>query len=377
MTPGRARPIPLLLATSVAVTAASGCWSTPVMPGPSAAPTAVASPRPVASTPPPKPSPTPTPKPAASAGADEDAGAFDLAAPLPSASVDSTLEATEDQLVSAALSSDELAAYMQTDLIHDGGVVLYRTLAAPLVASGRRLEGDGGRKPPSPVGRKPPMQRQLERKGEPELSLRQACDAGEDCKAGRRRVRAAVTVRQVVRAQLTDTTGATVTKRYAEVFLREVVLGPKAGKMSLEAIGPLMLRAAGDARGLEMREVALSLQDGLPLLAWRAGDRPTPVAQLPVLAAGGTLRVRVRIDQARPSGLVVLAGFPGQKWDERVKLVASGVDTATGEYSGSVTVPARQGATHLLIEAVDARSLEPAGAYRSVGLGFSGRVGAP
>jgi hypothetical protein len=325
----------------------------------------------------PGPQPTPSalaPSATPQAPQAEDPGAFDVTQPLPAASIDSTLGADEDVLVAAALASDELTGFLQTDLVHDGGVVLFRSLALPEALAVRQAGPDAAQRTPG-GGAKAPLRRQLERKGERELALRQACEVGEDCRAGKRRVKAEVAVRQVVRAQVTDSSGANATKRYAEVFRRELMLRPSAGKLALDAVGPLSLRAAGDVRGLDLREIAASVGEGTPLLAWRAGDRPVPVAQLPLLQAGAKLRVRVRVDGARPGGRLVLAGFPGQSWSERVKLVASGVDPTAGEYSGSVTVPPRAGATHLLVEAVDARGLEPAGSYRSVGLGLSARVG--
>ncbi|MEB3329876.1 MAG: hypothetical protein VKQ33_11650 [Candidatus Sericytochromatia bacterium] len=364
----------LLLAAGVAAGLA-GCWpppgAGPTPPALSSSPRPTPAPSPVepaASLPPPSPLAPPT------AGPVDDPGTFDLSQPLPAAGLDSTLEASEDTLVSAALASDELAGFLLTELVHDGGVVLFRTLAGPVASAGRQPEPEGSRK--APARRKAPVQRRLERKGERQLTLRQACEGDAACRSGQRRVKAEVVVRQVVRAQVTDAAGSNTTQRYAEVFRRDLVLRPVAGKMALDAVGPASLRSAADGRGLDVREVTASLADGTPLLAWRTGDRPTPVAQLPQLPPGAALRVRVRLEGTRPGGRVVLASFPGQAWDDRVVLVASGLDPTEGDFSGTITVPSRPGASHLLVEAVDARGLEVAGSYRSVGLGFSARIGA-
>lgn len=340
----------------------------------------------------PSPAPSMTPSAAPSvatspAPATVDAGAFDLNAPLPAPSTSSDLAGEEDSLVNAALASDELAGYLSTELIHDGGVVLYRLLGpagggllARADEGGGRAPGRGERLEDVPreevdaETRKRPVLRKVEKRGGRQLELERACEAGEDCKVGNRRVRAGVVVRQVARAEVTDTAGKTSVRTYAEVFRRTVMLRPETGRMRLEAVSPFTVQAAGQLKGLEVQAVSFGLPGATPLLAWRPEDKPRAVAETPLIPPGASLRVQVRVDQPSPSAVVVLAGFPGQPWGERTKLVPVGVELTSGEFAGTVKVPAREGATHVIVEVVDARSLLPTQPYRSLSLGFSARV---
>ncbi|MEB3195642.1 MAG: hypothetical protein VKP62_00410 [Candidatus Sericytochromatia bacterium] len=303
----------------------------------------------------------PSPPPTAVAEADE---VLELDSALPDAALDSDLSDDENAAVAKLLDSDLLAGYLSTTLIHDGGVVLFRTLALPQVAARTALKE--ARKP----DRAKPERRALEKKGGRDLRLRQVCENATRCAPGQRAVDATVQVRQIATVEVPDEGGRNKKIRYSELYRREARFRPVDRSLVLEAVSPFSLQTTKAPGRLALRSLTLADQNGLSVFNWLANSPLMPLAKLPSLSIGTRLRVTVQLPAGLPASVEAYAGFPGVHWQKRVPLTL--IDSADGlTFSGDTEVLGSPGNSHLVIETLTPDALAGKGGYRSNLMGFS------
>ena len=303
------------------------------------------------------------------------AAAIDPADPLPSPSTDSDLAPAEQAAVEQALASEDLLAYLPSELIHDGGVVLYRTMALDNENKPSAAPA-AGKKPLGP----PPA---WARKGDgarsgPQLVLRRDCADPAACAEGDRPVRATVRYQEKGVFTFRDEAGVLQTKRYGALSSRVLLLRPTGGTYALAAASPISVTTSGGRAKLEIAQVSFFGKGSAPIAVLRDEGAPAPVASQPRVVGTDLSRVEVDLVDREAGEAFVFLTLPGQDPKKRLMLLDDGlgVDQVAGDgrFSGQFVVPNRPGVQHAVIDVVDPKSFLPAGAYRSNSLGFSFRV---
>lgn len=301
---------------------------------------------------------------AASATPGPTASEFAAASPLPAATVDSDMDPAAQTAIENLLASPELSEYLAAGLIHDGGVILYRTLAERTVAQVPP--------PPQPPIAPPPDWRRAEvERGGRQLVVRNIPDAP----AGEQRAR--ITVRYPQRGVLTFG-NPQVRKPFVEIFERHFVFRAVDGAWQLAEASPIKFETQGGNSPVEITGVAVFRGDAAePVRLAIAPDQGVPAASLPVFAPGEQVRLEVSATSRVETGVFVfahLAGRRGRLWDNGTTGDRRADD---GVYSSTFVVPSEPGVHHVGLDALDRRTFTPNGVYRAEGRGLSFRVQKP
>lgn len=293
--------------------------------------------------------------------------------PLPPAGTDSDLAPAEEQAVEQALASEDARAYLPAELIHDGGVVLYRTLAAP--------EGKAGAEPGAKAALGPPPRWKRADGGRsgPQLVLRRACPDGEACAEGRRPVRALVRYQEKGAFSFRAIgTGLLAEKKFGALFSRVLLLKPEGGTYRVDAASPISVTTSGGRAKLEIAQVSFFGKGAAPLAVIADEQATFPAGQEPRVVGGDTSRLEVDLVDRAPDGAFVFLTLPGAGPAGRLQLRddGQGADATAGDgrYSASFVVPNRPGLQHAVIDVVDPRSFLPNGPFRSNSLGLTYRA---
>jgi hypothetical protein len=342
-------------------------------------------------------------------------------APLAAASLDSDLDTADNEAIQALLDSAELQALLPSDLIHDGGVILYRVLGEAATSVGVRAQQSepqiaiatprppvldqepltraGGNAPAPGVSRALPtseagvltepdaFNRKREARSGAQIRIRRvACPPDElMCRAGDR---AEVVVRYISRGVITlgPQAGANTQKRrYQEVFQRVLVVARAADRKrwQLVSVGAIELQSDAEALPWQLRAVRLYEGDAqVPLLAQEAPFLPLRADALPVSRAGQPLRIEAQLMPKvnLPKRLVVFAHLVGMGDRAKVALRDDGrmPDRIAndGIFTTRFVMPPGSGIRTLGLELVDGAILqEPSGPMRgSRTVGISLRV---
>jgi hypothetical protein len=348
--------LPAAVALALAVTGCLAQGQAVTPPAPSAAPTSAANLETM--------SPAPT--------------ASELPPVMTPPAIDSDLDAEDNAAIENALNSDDLAAYMPADLIHDGGVILFRTLANKDDSGGKRSQTDNA----AATAEAPNDWRRVEsRKGGRQLNVRREAPAQPSINShGRAKVQVRYNVagRFIVKAN-----GREVTKQFNQLFTRTFRFELKDAKWQLAELTPLQHESQGGRSGVDISRVAVYQGDASQPLHELTGDMNQSIAPetIPTLAPGANVRLEVTASQKNGNAPFVYAYVVGQTDRARVALRDDGMqgDRTAGDgiYSGAVTVPSTPGLRHLGIDVLNPAAFQPAGLVRSNGLGLSFRVQAP
>lgn len=294
--------------------------------------------------------------------------------PLPAASADSNLDSTDQSAVEDVLNSDEVAQYLPDDLIHDGGVILFRTLSMPDAAANGGASGSGaaGTAPLSPPAI---WARQNIEHGGRQDKLRLAKDPA----TGERLVNA--TLRYVMRGELAyrPSQGRAVRKRFAEVFERDLRLRLKNNRWRLDSFSPIQITSLPLDNGPAIDSVKLYPAGGtLPLESLTGTDHWLAPGDEPAIAPGSSVRVEVQAHNRDGGSVFVFADLVGASDRNREQLYDDGTHgdlTANdGTYTAVFAVPETEGLRHFAIDVIDPVSFAPGGLYGSLAWGLSVRV---
>ena len=293
--------------------------------------------------------------------------------PLPSASIDSDLAADEQQAVEELLTSDDVLAFLPSELIHDGGVVLYRTLAADDVRRQTGPEQPINR----PLGPPPPWVRADGGRSGALVTLRQDCPPGEDCTQGQRPVRATVRYQQKGTFQYRGPEGL-ISKTFGALFSRVMVLKHDDGKYALDQVSPIAVTTTGGRRNLEIAQLSFFGKPPQPLYVAQRADLTIPLDHQPRVVGGDRARVEVDLVNRELGSAFVFLSQLGRGPTGRIQLLddGRGVDRVAGDgrFSGEFVVPNRPGVQHAVIDVIDPRSFLENHPFRSNSLGISYRV---
>lgn len=403
--------VPILLASACAPEAPPMLPS----PGPSLAPAASASSLAGREASP------PSQPPAQASSVPVDAGverAGEEPAALPADSFDpGDVPAQDSEAYQKALADDGTAAYFPGDLIHDGGVILYRiqevglggkatagTWGASLGAhdgtnradpttgrpAGESQQGSGARPRPPGLANLLPGLGCVDTEALPDRWQRgNFMPGGRQVRLRRQGTQAALATvvavnRGALRYQLPGRPRPQE-KRFNERFTRELRFAWKNGQAQLREVGPIELTSQGGGQGkLSFASLVVRPSAGAPPLAQlQAGNTETvPVDQLPKVGQGSTLLVELRLGPGQSCPPYLFAHFLSQRGArDRVPLRddgASGDATAAdGTYSALVPVLGPEGLAHLAVEALASTSFEARNPYQALALGFSFRIQGP
>ncbi|MFP5501966.1 MAG: choice-of-anchor X domain-containing protein [Candidatus Sericytochromatia bacterium] len=311
--------------------------------------------------------------------------------PLPEATVDSDLAPDDAAAIENLLDSEQILAYLPADLINDGGVILYQTLAVPdgppgdeggepvrTTQTGSDAADAGG----PPAASAPPVSwKRLEgERGGRQLVLRRqdATQAGVE-------KRAQVVVRYPMRGELAyreSPSSEPVRKRYTQMFQRVFVFQLQENRWRLSRLSPIHMESQGGRSGLEIASFR-AFATGSETAALTLTDRDRLIApeEAPVFRPGQSIRVEAEVDSNRRGEFFVFAHLAGRSDRSRQLLVDDGTNgdrlAGDGIYSGTFAVPATEGLRHFALDVIDATTFTPGGLYRSNSLGLTFRVQAP
>lgn len=319
------------------------------------------------------PSVAPSAAPSVPAAAEPSYAPPEPGAELPPAFTYSDVEPAEQAAVEQAIATDpDLSAYLPADLIHDGGVVLFRLLQAPLPAPKPPANVGGPIAPNTTLGPPPPWTRTITAKSGTQLILRKGCLDGVDCAVGMRPVRATVQVLQRGELRVNDQS-----KPYGELVRRQIVLRPRDGTLVLAEVSPLTVETQGGRSGLDLKQVTVFEAGGGRVFGLTDFMKPTRIEEEPRLAAGQRLRVEVEVETRRPGTTFVFASRAGNPAD-RVLLRddGKGADKLAGDFrfSGEFFAASTAGLQHLAIEVIDPVSYLDRKAYRAFSVAIAYRV---
>lgn len=296
-----------------------------------------------------------------------------------------------------ALADDGTQAYFPGDLIHDGGVILYRLqqmglglapLSSPMVA------GAASGKPSDGMATRTNQQGARPLDDKPCLSLDDLpqqwqranfLPGGRDVRLRRQGQgmvvatvvatnRGALRFRLPLRPKLQE-------KRYNERFKRELLFELKGSKAKLIAVGPIELESQKGRGRLNFASITVRSTPGGPLLASlgaKTGDF-VPVDQLPAVASKSSLLVEVKLGDGQGCPPYLFAHFLSQGGArDRVPLQDQGISgDATpndGIYSAFVPVLGPAGLAHLGVEALAPSSFATRSPYQALAVGISFRI---
>ena len=306
----------------------------------------------------------------------------EAASPLPEATVDSDLAPDDQTAIEQLLDSEQIQAYLPADLINDGGVILYQTLAmgddreATPVRTSQTNTSDAASGPPTPSAPPASWKRLEGERGGRQLELRRQ-DGAEK--------RARVVVRYPMRGELAyrESAGSTpVRKRYTQTFQRVFVFQLQENRWRLSQLSPVHMESQGGRSGLEIASFqAFAAGSDTPALTLTDRDRLIGPEEMPTFAPGQGVRLEAAVDNARRGEFFVFAHLAGRADRSRQRLVDDGTqgDRVAGDgiYSGTFAVPATEGMRHFGLDVIDASTFTPGGLYRSNALGLTFRVQAP
>lgn len=300
---------------------------------------------------------------------------------LASPAVDSDLDAEDNAAIENLLDSDDMEAYMPSDLIHDGGVILFRTMATRKDAADRVLPGANvvaTAEADVTLAEPPQDWRRTEgRRGGRQLTLRKE-GGGEQ--PGILSKRARVVVKYGVAGQLIfNTNGRRVTKPFSQQFSRTFKFKLNDARWQLDELTPLQHESQGGRSGIDLDQVALyAAGENKPRAEVVKEERFISPDQVPTFAPGESVRLEVKATQKKDAPVFVYAYMVGGTDRSRMLLKDDGTlgDAKAGDgiHTATFAVPTTAGLRHFGVDVINAAAFQPAGLVRSNGLGISFRV---
>lgn len=323
-----------------------------------------------------QPASQPTPQPTA-----QPTGAEAVDEALPAASVDSDLASEDQAAIVNLLDTEALEAYLPSDLINDGGVILYRTLAAPkaderkekvAITQTNRVEAPA--EPPEIWGRR------IQEGGARFRQLKLRKDTADGNKK-----RAVATLRYPMRGLFAYKypNAKAVSTPFVQTFKRDFRFVADEKGWALAEVSPIQYESKAGHSGLEFASLAVyrgseSTPAFTPL---NTLDRFLGTGALPAFQPGETIRVEVMLQTARNKDAFVFAHLVGNAERNRQQLRDDGLEgdrvAGDGIYTRSITLPDSPGLRHFGVDILAPSSFAPGGAYRSNALGMTFRVEAP
>lgn len=325
--------------------------------------------------------PQATNQPPAPASAKPTTGTESAEEPLPAAAVDSDLASDDQAAIENLLDTEALEAYLPSDLINDGGVILYRTFAAPEDREDRKekvaiaqASRTGPADPPDVWGRR------IKEGGAKFRQLKLRKETGEGNKKG-----ALVTLRYPMRGVFAYKypNAKAVATPFVQTFRRDFRFVADEKGWMLASVSPIQYESQGGHSGLEFASVAVyrSNETTPAFPALDTLDKFLSTDAMPAFKAGEALRLEVQLKTARQKDAFVFAHLVGNAERNRQQLRDDGQEgdreAGDGIYTHSFTMPAKAGLRHLGIDILDPVSFTQGGAYRSNALGLTFRVEAP
>lgn len=302
---------------------------------------------------------------------------------LPPATVDSDLAMEDQAAIENLLDTEALEAYMPSDLINDGGVILYRTMAAS--RAGDRKDAENEKVTIAQAGRAPaePPEiwgRQIKEGGSRFRQLQLRREPGQGNQKGAR-----VTLRFPMRGVFAyKYPGAqAVSKPFIQTFRRDFRFTGDENGWTLASVSPIQYESRAGHSGLEFASVAVyrGTETTPAFEPLNTLDRFLPIAELPTFKAGEALRVEVQLATARQKDAFVFAHLVGNAERSRQALRDDGLEgdrvAGDGIYTRLVNAPATAGLRHFGVDILSPGAFTPGGAYRANALGMTFRVEAP
>lgn len=296
--------------------------------------------------------------------------ATDQPVAIASPAVDSDLPADDNAALQSVVDSDQLSAYLPSDLIHDGGVILFRTMAVDDRAAGATTTTTSDAEPDQPPSDwkrsdgKRVGGRKLEIRGE---------GNGQVGTASLRQAR--MTVRYAIAGSLDyrGAAGRQIHKAFTETYNRTFKFKFDDNRWQLDKLSPLRLESEGGHGGLDLERVQVfaNTQDQ-PLTEVNNQDRFDNPSEVPAVKPGDSLRIEATARKTDAGKLFVFAYLVGGADRARMMLVDDGTQgdkkAGDGIYTGTVIVPAAEGLRHVAVDAIDGSSFTAGGRYRSEGV---------
>jgi hypothetical protein len=298
---------------------------------------------------------------------------------LASPSIDSDLDAEDNAAIENLLDSDDMEAYMPADLIHDGGVILFRTMATRKDTADRPTPVAVADADASLAVAPPEDWRRTEgRRGGRQLTLRK--EAGSDQSTILSGKRARVVVKYGVAGQLIfNTNGRRVAKPFSQQFSRTFKFKLAEARWQLDELTPLQHESQGGRSGIDLDHVALyGAGEDKPRAEVAKDERFISPADVPTFAPGESVRLEVKATQKKDAPVFVYAYMVGGTDRSRMLLKDDGTlgDEKAGDgiHTATFAVPTTPGLRHFGVDVINAAAFQPAGLVRSNGLGLSFRV---
>ncbi|HEY9721599.1 MAG TPA: choice-of-anchor X domain-containing protein [Oscillatoriaceae cyanobacterium] len=315
--------------------------------------------------------------------------------PLPSPSADSNLDAADQGDVEGLLDGSDVSQYLPDDLIHDGGVILFRTLSlGTATSSGATANGSTNSGPtttttadpaatdaPTATGAAAPPQkwvRENVQHGGRQDRLRISDDPSTHDKL------VDATLRTVMRGTFAyeNARGKIVRNRFTEVFSRELRLRHKKNdKWRLDAVAPIVISSQPAPARLTI-DAARFYQgtSSAPFYTVNGTtDWQTPGKE-PALSPGELVRLEVEAQNSQ-GDVFAFADLVGPNDRTRQQLYDDGThgdrSANDGVFTGTFTVPATTGLRHFAIDVLDPADFTPTGPYRALAWGLSFQVQSP
>lgn len=300
---------------------------------------------------------------------------------LASPAIDSDLDAEDNAAIENLLDSDDMEAYMPSDLIHDGGVILFRTMATRKDTTDRALPGAAVvATSEASLSAEPPQdwRRTEGRRGGRQLVLRKEGGGGDQ--PGILSKRARVVVKYGVAGQLIfNAAGRRVTKPFSQQFSRTFKFKLADARWQLDELTPLQHESQGGRSGIDLDHVALyAAGEDKPRAEVLKEERFISPDKVPTFTPGESVRLEVKATQKKDAPVFVYAYMVGGTDRSRVLLKDDGTlgDAKAGDgiHTATFAVPTTPGLRHFGVDVINAAAFQPAGLVRSNGLGISFRV---
>jgi hypothetical protein len=298
---------------------------------------------------------------------------------LASPSIDSDLDAEDNAAIENLLDSDTMEAYMPADLIHDGGVILFRTMATRKDTADRAVPVTTAEADASLAVAPPEDWRRTEgRRGGRQLTLRK--EAGSEQPTVLSGKRARVVVKYGVAGQLVfNTNGRRVAKPFSQQYSRTFKFKLADARWQLDELTPLQHESQGGRSGIDLDHVALyAAGEDTPRAEVAKDERFISPSDVPTFAPGESVRLEVKATQKKDAPVFVYAYMVGGTDRSRVLLKDDGTlgDAKAGDgiHTATFAVPTTPGLRHFGVDVINAAAFQPAGLVRSNGLGISFRV---
>lgn len=301
---------------------------------------------------------------------------------LASPAIDSDLDAEDNAAIENLLDSDDMEAYMPADLIHDGGVILFRTMATRKDTADRAVPGAtvvATAEAETSLSAEPPQdwRRTEGRRGGRQLVLRK--EGGGD-QPGILSKRARVVVKYGVAGQLIfNTNGRRVAKPFSQQFSRTFKFKLADARWQLDELTPLQHESQGGRSGIDLDHVALyGAGEDKPRAEAVKEERFIAPSEVPTFAPGESVRLEVKATQKKDAPVFVYAYMVGGTDRSRMLLKDDGTlgDAKAGDgiHTATFAVPTTPGLRHFGVDVINAAAFQPAGLVRSNGMGLSFRV---